>query len=309
MTMKKTPKQYMIELYMGILCVILLSFLISCTRKEEEKKIIGVCQANMIEAWQVAVKDDIQEEIAKYPECKLIFEDAGNNTQKQRIDIENMIKRDVDIIIVTECNGERPIANLTAARKAGIPVILLGSQETVPGYYDCRIFFDGNKIGYLAGQRAAELMNGKGKILELQGVPGLVFTEQLKKGFLKALESYPEMIKEYVVVGYGTADSASAAMANSELLKQQSGIRLIFAHNNEMAVSAKTAAEKEGLSVYVIGIDLMQDSIDDMAEGQKRQMDGYVYCHSGGREAVELAVRLLDGEEIPRTYELEPQLR
>ena len=79
-----------------ILLVILFVFA-GCTKKEDEateqsteqepKWKIGMSQCNLGEPWRVQMNADIKNAAEKYPQIKVIFKDAQNDTLRQRSQI------------------------------------------------------------------------------------------------------------------------------------------------------------------------------------------------------------------------------
>ena len=287
--------------------VFLVLCLSACAKPEQEneKIVFGICQANLIDYWQSAFKSDVQSEIDTIENAVAIFEDAGNSSQKQRIDIEDMIKRDVDVIIVTPCSDCDILANLQAARKAEIPVIMIGDYDINRAFVDMRIFSDNYRLGVMAGEKAVELLHGSGRILEMQDDPALRSTQDFKNGFLEGISEASGVEKEYVVQGYGTTDSAENALRGSEILELDTDIDLIFSHNSQMAIGARKVLQEKNLCPRILSIDLMSGSAYDFTTEQKKDLDCYLACPTGGREAVTFGKKLISGEEVPETYELE----
>lgn len=267
--------------------------------------LLGVSQPNTLEPWQAALKADIASEAEKYEHIKCIYADAGDSAEKQSQDIGDMIQWEVDAIIVFLCNGERLTPKLKEAMDHGIKVIVIGYMPPQSSAYSLRIFVNNYKVGYLAGTFAARLLQGEGVILEMQGNPEARDLESRKRGFLDALAAYPGIVKEYVVVGYGTEVAAAEALENSEILEGRPRIDLLFAHNDEMAVGARSVLEHWGYHIPTIGVDALEKGREAL---QKGELTATVHYQTLGREAVDYAIRLTDGEELDKCVEYDPVL-
>ncbi len=86
-------------------------------------------------------------------------------------------------------------------------------------------------------------------------------------------------------------------------------VDLIFAHNDVMAIAAAAEAEEKKSEAAVIsvgGYDLRGSDLEAVKDGR---LNAAVFCPTGGREAVQLAVRIIREKELPpETVYLEPVL-
>ena len=86
------------------------------TRSAQDKKWkIGFCQATTIEPWRAQFNKDIIAEAAKHPEVELIITDGEDKTEKQVADVENLIRQEVDALLVSP----KESAGLTGVVAAG----------------------------------------------------------------------------------------------------------------------------------------------------------------------------------------------
>jgi ribose transport system substrate-binding protein len=100
------------------------------------------------------------------------------------------------------------------------------------------------------------------------------------------------------------------AMAQMEMaLAAHPRIDLVYAHNDPMAVGAYLAAKAKGREreMKFVGI----DALPGLDGGRQAVADGkldatFVYP-TGGREAVELAARILEGEQVPHRIVLQTE--
>ena len=270
----------------------------------EEIRLIGVLQPNLTSSWQLQLKKDIDNAINEYDDIKCIYADAGNNVKKQIVNIEEMIKRKVDVIIVFPCDEQAIAPALKNAVEQGIYVIILGYAPHDASAFTLQLFVNNYKIGYTAGEHACSALKSKGIILEIQDDASLRFTQELKKGFLAAIEQCPDIEKEYVVVGYGTKDNAQYALTTSEILEETDAtIDYVFAHNNEMAKGANAVFSARGRRPIIIGTGI--DIPDNM---ENTSIDATVIYQTLGKEAVQYAVRMMDGQVFEKSVEFDPVL-
>lgn len=296
-----------------ILCAVVLGFvfvLAGCKEKAEQDSItylIGVSQANLIDPWQITLKQDIESKALEYPNIKVLYSDAGGSNEKQKTDIEDMLVQQVDLIIIFPNDVDYISETLAKAYEDGTHVILLG-YPTKTNHYTARIFTDNYKIGRMAGEYAVELLLGQGIVLEFQGDPMNQISVDRKKGFLDAIDESRRIVKEYVAVGYWSRDYAMEVLQSSELLDRTPKINLIFAHNDDMAIGASKLVESMNKDIFVIGVDGMQGNNQGIEAVKSGLIDATITYPTGGSEAMEYAVKLLLGEQIPKEIELDAKL-
>lgn len=296
-----------------IICIIITAFVIvfvGCKEQAEQDSItflIGVSQANLIDPWQISLKQDIETKALEYPDIKVLYSDAGGSNEKQKTDIEDMLVQQVDLIIIFPNDVDYISDTLKQAYEDGTHVILLG-YPTKTNHYTARIFTDNYKVGKIAGEYAAELLANQGIVLEFQGDPMNKMSIDRKKGFLDAIEDYSGIVKEYVVVGYWSRDYAMEVLDSSELLDREPEIELVFSHNDDMAIGAGRLIERRHQEIFIIGIDGMQGNNRGIEAVKSGLIDATITYPTGGSEAMEYASMLLLGEEIPKEIELDVQL-
>ena len=281
------------KLLVFVLAVLLFLGCFGCAREgEDEIRLIGVLQPNLTAAWQLELKADIDSAVAKHENIKCIYADAGNSVEKQISDIEDMIKRQVDVIIVFACDEHQISDTLKKAVQEGIRVIILGYAPYDSDAYTVQLFINNYKVGYVAGLYACEVLQGEGVILEVQDDPAKREAQEKKRGFLAAIADYPDIVKEYVIVGYGTKDNASYALTTSEILKEDTKIDFVFSHNNEMAAGIYTALKVNEIEPIIVGTGCDENGAP-ITLG--RELNATVVYETLGEEAIECAVRLMNG--------------
>lgn len=294
--------------FMAMILLLLLGVICSgCAEKEGELRLLGVCQTNLSDVWQLALKEEISECCSRYDGLKGIYADAGSDPKKQIVDIDNMIEHQVDVIIVSVCEEGDVSPALRRAKEHGIPVIVIGYAPDDTEVYTSRIYVDDYKMGYLAGECAVKLLKGKGVVLEIQAEPYSTKSRSRKEGFLAAIKDCPGIIKEFVITGYWTYDNSAKAVEKSEIFNSGTKVDLVFAHNDEMAQGARKKIETLGYSPQIIGIGALPGENQGLNAVKRGELNATISYPTGGREAVEYSFQLINGEEIPKEIELEPK--
>jgi len=156
---------------------------------ETKQVVIGMSQCNLAEPWRVQMNEDVRDQAKKYPEIKLLEKDAQNDVTVQQSQVREFLTQGIDLLIVSPKETVPMTVPVKEVYDAGIPVIVL-DREIQGTSFTCFIGGDNVLIGREAGKYIASLLNGKGNVVELQGLmtsePGV----DRHEGFLQGLKDY-----------------------------------------------------------------------------------------------------------------------
>jgi ribose transport system substrate-binding protein len=278
----------------------------ACGKEQGGKKRIGFSQANLGEPWRVAMNADIADAAKAHPELEFVYADAQQDNAKQVADVENFLRQKIDLLIISPNEAKPLTAVVKRTFESKIPVIVL--DRNIEGdTYTTFIGADNKAIGRAAGELAAKLLNGKGDIIEIKGLPGSTPAIDRSAGFREAIAAFPDIHIVHDPVANWLREEAMTQMEAA--LAAHPTIDLVYAHNDPMAVGAYLAAKAKGrdASMTFIGI----DGLPGLDGGRQAVIDGklaatFVYP-TGGKEAVETAAKILRGESVPHHITLATQ--
>ena len=235
-------------------------------------KTIGFSQMESDNPWRIAETKSLRDEAAKRG-VQLVVTDAQGQTAKQVSDVEDLIARRVDIILLAPREFEGLAPALQAASRAKIPVILVDRAAAGTPGQDYITLLASNFIEQ--GQRATEWLatatNGQAQIVELSGTPGSSVAADRAKGFRDGIAKHPGMKILASQTGNFTRAQGERVMQN---LAQSLGARIsaVYAHNDEMALGAiqalKAAGRKPGQDVTVVSIDGQRAALEAIIAGE-----------------------------------------
>ena len=275
----------------------------ACGRKESGKKVIGFSQANLGEPWRVAMNAQVAARAKDFPNFEFVYADAQQDNAKQVADVENFLRQKIDLLIISP-NEAKPLTPIVKrAFDSGVPVVVL-DREIEGDTYTTFIGADNKEIGRAAGEYAAQLLNGKGAVVEIKGLPGSTPARDRSDGFREAIAKFPDIHIVHDPVANWLREEAMTQMEAA--LAANPHIDLVYAHNDPMAVGAYLAAKAKGREqeMKFIGI----DGLPGIDGGKQAVADGklaatFVYP-TGGREAVEVAAKILSGQAVPHRITL-----
>lgn len=160
--------------------------------------------------------------------------------------IQSAVAAKVDGIILAPLDSKTLVAPVEAAVNAGIPVVVFDSalESTKPISF---VATDNLHGGKLAGERLAERLHGKGKIIMMRYALGSASTEEREKGFLEAIKSFPEIaiLSDDQYAG-ATSDSAQRT-AQSLVTRYRGQVDGVFCPNESSTSGMLRALEDAGM--------------------------------------------------------------
>ena len=266
--------------------------------------VIGMCQCNLGEPWRVQMNADIKAAAEKHPELKVIFKDAQNDTLQQRAQIEEFVSGKVNLLIVSPKEAQPLTEPVAHAMDAGIPVIVL-DRRLVGDKYTCFIGADNKKIGKAAGEWIVKALGGKGNVVELMGLQTSTPGQDRHSGFMEGIAG--SNIKIVFSADMKWLEPAARNEMESALA-QFDKIDLVYAHNDDGAHGAYLAAKAAGRDKQMkfVGIDaLPQEGVVYVQQGI---LDATFQYPTGGAEAIDTALKILHGENVPKEIVLGTRL-
>jgi ribose transport system substrate-binding protein len=292
---------------LGAAVVILAALaLVACGPRRSAKHLVGFSQCNLGEPWRVAMNADVAARARDFLELEIVFADAQQDNAKQVADVENFLRQRIDLLMISP-NEAKPLTPVVdRAFRSGIPVIVI--DRGVEGdSFTTFIGADNYEIGRQAGQHIVDILKGQGSIVEIRGLPGSPPAIDRSRGMHDAIAAYPGLQIIHSPVANWLREEAMTQMEMA--LAAHPRIDLVYAHNDPMAVGAYLAAKAKGREreMKFIGI----DALPGLDGGRQAVTDGkldatFVYP-TGGREAVELAARILKGEKVPHRVVLKTE--
>lgn len=233
---------------------------------------------------------------------ELVVVDAGDDAAKQTSDIEDLVSRNVGVLIVNPVDSDAVAPAVKSAMSQGIKVIAV--DRGVNGVdVDCQIASDNVAGARMATEYLMELVGEGAKVAELQGVPGASATIDRGEGFHQVAD------KSLQVAASQTANfnRAEGMTVMENILQSDGAIKGVFAHNDEMALGAVEAVAASGKDIKIVGFDATDDA-------QKAVKDGKMAATVAqkpdkmGETAIETAVKIMAGETVDKSIPVEVEL-
>ena len=222
---------------------------------------IGMANFSQCCAYFIGMNKAVIDEAGAYPNVEIISTDANGDAAKLNSDIEDLIAKKVDGVIISGAWLEQLPAALDSLKKAGIPAVLVDRQwkENYTSYVGPENF----KIGQQDGQYIVDRLNGKGTVVVLKGGPadnsiGLNRTN----GMLDILGKVSGItVINAPDFGGWSEDGGLKQMEN--LLAANSKIDAVFCENDSMCLGAQRAIAdaKRTSEMFLCGVDGQKEAL------------------------------------------------
>lgn len=263
---------------------------------------IGLSISTLNNPFFVALKDGAEEQAAEL-DATLTVADAQNDAAKQVSDVEDMIQKGMDLILINPTDSEAVGAAVQSANDAGIPVITV-DRNAESGEVVAHVASDNVAGGKLAGEYMVELVGEGGKVVELEGIPGASATRDRGQGFNEAIDGKLDVVAKQSA----NFDRAQGLTVMENILQDNKDIVAVFAHNDEMALGAVQALNSAGMSdVKVIGFDATDDAVKAVEDGTMAATVAQKPTEIG-KLGVEAAVHYLKGETVEESIPVDLEL-
>ncbi|MBG9986363.1 substrate-binding domain-containing protein [Facklamia sp. DSM 111018] len=231
----------------------------------QDKYTIGLSMNTQTNPFFVTVTEGVKD-AAEELGIELIVTDAQNSPETQLTDIENILAKSPDALIIDPTDSDAIIPAVELANEAGVPVFTM-DRQTNGGEVISHIGYDAIKSGKLAGEYLVEQLGGKGKVVELQGIMGTNVAQDRSEGFNSIISENPDM--EIVSQQSANFDRAEALTVMENILTANPEINGLYAANDEMLLGAMEAIEAAGRTdeIIVIGCDGLDETLEGIKGG------------------------------------------
>jgi ribose transport system substrate-binding protein len=215
---------------------------------------IGMANFSQCCPYFIGMNTAVVAESKMYPNVEILSTDANGDAAKLNSDIEDLIAKKVDGVIISGAWLEQLPAAMDSLKKAGIPVVLVDRQwKNYTSYVGPNNF----TIGQQDGQVIVDKLGGKGVLVVIKGGPadnsiGINRTKGMLDIVGKA--SGITVINAPDYAGW-SADGGLKQMEN--LLAANSKINAVFCENDSMCLGAQRAIADAGRSseMFLCGVD------------------------------------------------------
>ncbi|MBI0300490.1 substrate-binding domain-containing protein [Streptomyces sp. PRKS01-29] len=267
---------------------------------------IGFAGPQADHGWLNAINEQAKRRAKEYKDVTLEATEGSNDTAQQIGQIETLINKKVDVLVILPADGKALTQVGLKAMRAGIPVVNLDRVFASPQAYRCWIGGDNYGMGLNAGHYIGEQLKGKknAKVIELAGIDNLELTRQRTEGFNDALKNYPNIKKVGRQAAEFTVESGQAKMA--QLLQAHSDFDALWNHDDDQGVGAERAIKQAGRDDFLmVGGAGAKHAMDAIKADNTVLKATVLYPPTMAASAIDLARALGQGKGVGGLAELE----
>jgi D-xylose transport system substrate-binding protein len=264
---------------------------------------VGVSWSNFQEErWktdEAAIKAELEKLGAKY-----ISADAQADATKQIGDVENLIARGCDALIILAYDADAISPAIARAKAEGIPVV--GYDRLIEDPYAFYLTFDNKEVGRMQAL-AVYMVKPEGNYVFIKGSPTDPNADFLHEGQLEVLKEAMDAGKiKNVGEQYTEGWKPEVAQKNMEqiLTANNNKVDAVVASNDGTAggvVAALTAQGMEGITP-VSGQDGDHAALNRVARGTQT-VSVWKDARDLGKAAADIAVALAEGKTVPNAIQ------
>ncbi|MFC2969513.1 ribose ABC transporter substrate-binding protein RbsB [Acidimangrovimonas pyrenivorans] len=256
---------------------------------------LGLVVSTLNNPFFVSLKDGAQAE-AKKLGYDLVVLDSQNDPAKELSNVEDVLGKNIKVLLINPTDSDAVKAAVRTANHADVPVVTL-DRSANGGKVATHIASDNVAGGKMAGDEIIKLLGGKGKVAELQGVPGTSAARDRGKGFHDAVAAD----KNIDVVASQPADFDRTKGLNvmENILQAHPDVQAVFAQNDEMALGALKAIQGSGHKIYVVGFDGTDDGVAAVKAGTMAATIAQ-QANKIGALGVDAAAKIIKGQSVPK---------
>ncbi|MFI3269481.1 MAG: helix-turn-helix domain-containing protein [Rikenellaceae bacterium] len=221
--------------------LLLVLFVTGCDRGRSERFVIGVSQS-VSDDWHSLLCREIIREAELYGDLEVRCSVAKGSLERQISQIEEFVKRGVDMIIVTPVSSTGVVDVVERAVDSGVKVLVVDNpieSERCSGYFGV----DQGRLGQIISMRLSE-RRVPTKLFELFDVRNPERSQRVHERMNIAMRRMPQVESVGSVVT--PRDSAVLLSLVDSLVGLYSGELLLLCHNANWAAVVNSGAEKLG---------------------------------------------------------------
>jgi ribose transport system substrate-binding protein len=285
-------KRFVVVMLVAVFAAAACSIGFASKEKEgDEGLVFGYLSPDQANPFWQRVDSGVREEAKKHG-IEVVTLDGAHDPVKQTAQAEDLIRQQVDVILMSPYESDTGDAITELAIEAGIPIFVLDVGGSAA--YNALVISDNKGGGRLAGEYMLELIGKDVNVFEMQGMLGRKLPAARGDGFNEVMD---ENGVEIAVRQPADFLRSKGMTVMENVLMTNPDLDGVFCWNDEMAMGAieAIAAARKSDQITIIGFDGNQDAVQAVKDGRlaatiAQQPEEF------GKIGVQLGLKELNGE-------------
>jgi ribose transport system substrate-binding protein len=266
--------------------------------KKDAPYTVCFSNASVSNSWRVAMNAHVDYQVNLFKEEGLIDEyiytDANDDPNKQISDIEDLMTKGCDVMIVSAATGEALTPVVEKVMDAGIPVVTL-DRNIVSDKYVTFVEQNSCDMGQTQAAWLVEQLGGAGKVVLLSGLAGATPAEDRLRCAQEEFAKYPDI--EILAQEYAQWSPVEGKKIMANWLVTYPEIDGVWADSGLQASGAVEAFQEAGKEIPPI---TGEDWNRYLKLWKELGFPGYGVSFNSqmGAEAVKVALDIVQGKEV-----------
>jgi ribose transport system substrate-binding protein len=264
------------------------------------KKRIAVSLPPAENNWQARMLVILNETIKNYPEYDWTVKNAVNSTDQEN-QLNTFINDKPDLIVILPGDGTLLRATCERIYDAGIKTVIFDRPISPSTKYTACVVGDNYSGGVNAARLFGKRLNGKGDVVVLRSYVGTPIDLDRYNGFKDTIaKEFPNI--KILVEGDGEFNRNAGLTAMTNILPGYPKIDAVYTQDDETALGALNAIQNARRTdiKFITGFGGSKEAYAKFQAKDPVYIASMSYLPILGKEAVELAVKVLKGESFEK---------
>lgn len=209
--------------------------------------VIGLSNFSLGNSWRVQMVEEAKYAASQKKDLlkELIVTEADGSVEKQISDIEDLISKKVDAVLITAANPKALVPVVEKAMKAGVVVVDFDNLVYTDNI-TAHVIVDQKEFGRVQGDWLVKALNGKGNIIAFNGIKGTAISAERFEGAKSVFDKYPNV--KIIQEVYADWDYAKAKRAMESLLAAYPTIDGVWSQGGAMSEAVIEAYMEKGMN-------------------------------------------------------------
>jgi ribose transport system substrate-binding protein len=276
---------------------------------------IGLSMYTLSAPYFAAQMNAVKRKAAQMGVKSVIATEAHDDMNKQIADVEDLVSKNIDILILNPKDPKGLVPATRLAKRAGIPVVIMDSSIDPSADFVTTVQSNNQANGEMVGEWIASRMKGQPiRMALLSGTQGNPVGKERRQGVFRGiieqqLRDSNSAGFEILTQGWGNWTQEGGLKAMEDILTARPNANVLLCENDSMCLGALRAIREAGKADRIL-VAAAADGQKEAYEAIKRGEYGATGLNDPvlvGDAAVEVAVGYLSGKrDYPRVYYTPP---